>query len=152
MVLQRINVKGVLHDWVNEGSISFIWHICLHYQACISKSNGKFYNKISHPTLYQVPSDIFLWNFKNNSICPVCTKTWSENSIICDVCDGCDHCKCIGKEFYKNHSKTRYLMKSAFICNYYMEQIKINLEVYHSSLQKKEPLRLTESVNCFFHS
>ena len=69
------NVKGTLCNWVKEGYVSFIWHIGLHYQAYISKSNEKFYNERSHPTMNQVPSDIFSSKFKNNSICPFCTKT-----------------------------------------------------------------------------
>ena len=79
------NVQGTSCDWVNDGSIIFVWHRGLHCQACVSKSNQKFCNERNHHAIRQVSSDVCPRKFKINSTCPVCMKTWSENSVHCDL-------------------------------------------------------------------
>ena len=143
-------VEGSLSDWMNEGSISFVWHEGLHYQAYLTKADERFYQSRSYPKLSPVPEDICPWKYNVNSTCPVCQKTWSNDSVYCDLCDGCVHYKCIGNDFYKKHKKPADFKNKTFICYNCMDNIKIHLETYHSTIKIRKPLRLTESINWFF--
>ena len=124
---------------------------CAHYQAYLSKTDGRYYDQRFFPKNRLILSELSPWGFTINSACPACTKTWSYNSVYCYSCSGCAHCKCIGKEFYKKHDKAKDFDKITFMCCYWMDRIKINLEAYHLSLGLNKPLRLIEII-IFFHS
>ena len=143
-------IEGSLSDWMNEGSISFMWHKGLHYQSYLTKADERFYQSRSFPKLSPIPENICPWKCKINSACPVCQKTWSDDSVYCYLCDGCAHYKCIGNEFYKKHKKPADFKNKTFICYHCMDNIKMHLETYHESLNKNKPLRLMESIDWFF--
>lgn len=143
-------VEGSLSDWMSEGSISFVWHEASRHQAYLTKADERFCQSRSYPKLSPVPEDICPWKCDANSACPVCQKTWSNDSVCCDLCDGCAHYKCIGNDFYKKHKKPADFKNQTFICCNRVDNIKTHLETYHSTIKIRKPLRLTESINWFF--
>lgn len=139
-----------IDEWLNDGSITFMWHKGLHYQACCSKTDRQFYSSRMYESLEEKYDWKSVWKHEINSTCPVCAKQWANYSVWCDLCGGCVHYDCIGQDFYEKHKTPKCFEKRTFVCYNCMDNIKEKLESYKKELDINRSLRLIESVNWFF--
>ena len=69
-------IEDTISDWINDGSIIFIWYQGYQHKAHLSNTNDKYYDQRSYPKNRRIPNERCPWRFNINSACTVCMKTW----------------------------------------------------------------------------